>query len=104
MLINITVANITDILKKMVHNYGQSQRTRSLDHRQEGKRKNKVLAFGRLGPGMLLASLRYHENLGYPTELISMGNEATVIQDHILCFLNQTVHPFRTQSICGFSR
>lgn len=104
MLINTTVANITDILKKMVHNYGQCQRTRSLDHRQEGKRKNKVLAFGRLGPGMLLASLRYHENLGYPTELVSMGNEATVIQDHILCFLNQTVHPFRTQSICGFSR
>lgn len=104
MLINTTVANITDILKKMVHNYGQCQRTRSLDHRQEGKRKNKVLAFGRLGPGMLLASLRYHENLGYPTELVSMGNKATVIQDHILCFLNQTVHPFRTQSICGFSR
>lgn len=104
MLINITVANITDILKKMIHNYGQCQRTRSLDHRQEGKRKNKVLAFGRLGPGMLLASLRYHENLGYPTELVSMGNEATVIQDHILCFLNQTVHPFRTQAICGFSR
>lgn len=104
MLINTTVANITDILKKMVHNYGQCQRTRSLDHRQEGKRKNKVLAFGRLGPGMLLASLRYHENLVYPTELVSMGNEATVIQDHILCFLNQTVHPFSTQSICGFSR